>query len=484
MKHRLSATQTMATALVCSEEIKDLSNMGSVLARSLESSQAAAAVAELACSEEFRRISSIGGTLVRSLESSKAAAAVAELACSEEFRRISSIGGTLARSLESSQAAAAVAGLACSEEFRRISSIGGTLVRSLESSQAAAAVAELARSEEFRRISSIGGTLVRSLESSKAAAAVAALSRSEEFRRISSIGDALARSAEAFENSALSVGIMRIDEVYRGSITAALKANSESKIGIRVRPRGLSGLFDESAVGFTHLSHLGHVIHTEEPFSQSVAELIGDELGDVNTAGLSDNVDERDKAAMRSGLNPELIAFPHATYNRVLFSAGFRLSFDPVPIPQAVESRDSGTAFNPQHWRILNELEQRLRHLVEQRLEKLAGSNWIRQRIPQAMRERWTERQKEDRADGRPVYAAIQYADFMDLANVIMRRDNWREVFQEIFRDPKDIAVSLQRLHPVRKAVAHNRPLGRADVLTLVSEATRIFRALGMRVLH
>ncbi len=123
-------------------------------------------------------------------------------------------------------------------------------------------------------------------------------------------------------------------------------------------------------------------------------------------------------------------------------------------------------------------------HLVAQRLEKLAGPNWIRQRIPQAMRKRWMERQEEDRADGRSVYAAIQYADFMDLANVIMRRDNWREVFQEIFRNPHDIAVSLQRLHPIRKAVAHSRPLGRADVLTLVSEATRIFHALGMRVLH
>ena len=187
---------------------------------------------------------------------------------------------------------------------------------------------------------------------------------------------------------------------------------------------------------------------------------------------------------MRAGLNPELIAFPHATYPRVLFSAGFRLSFASVPVPQAIEEPDASAAFNPHHWQILNELEQKLRQVVELRLKDLSGSDWTRQRVPQTVRERWLARQQEDRAVGRSVYADIQYADFMDLAQVITRRDNWREAFQPIFKDPNDIAVSLRRLHPVRKALAHSRPLGRADVLTLISEATRIFRALGMRILH
>lgn len=100
------------------------------------------------------------------------------------------------------------------------------------------------------------------------------------------------------------------------------------------------------------------------------------------------------------------------------------------------------------------------------------------------MRQRWEERQEEDRITGRPVYAAIQYADFMDLANIVGQSDNWKEAFQPIFRNREDFIVSLRRLHPLRKAIAHSRPLDRADVLTLINEATRIFSALGMRVLH
>ena len=71
----------------------------------------------------------------------------------------------------------------------------------------------------------------------------------------------------------------------------------------------------------------------------------------------------------------------------------------------------------------------------------------------------------------------------MDLANVITRRDNWSDAFAGIFGNCDDLRVSLYRLHPVRKAIAHSRPLCRADVLTLIAEATRMLRAIGIDML-
>lgn len=72
----------------------------------------------------------------------------------------------------------------------------------------------------------------------------------------------------------------------------------------------------------------------------------------------------------------------------------------------------------------------------------------------------------------------------MDLADVIVQRNNWREAFQQIFPDKAEIEVSLHRLHPIRKAIAHSRPLDHADVLTLISESNRIFGWLRIRILH
>ena len=379
-------------------------------------------------------------------------------AYSAEVKRLSSIGAAIARTAEASRAVAAASALARSEEVKRLSSIRAAIARTAEASGAVAAASALARSEEVKRLSSIRAAIARTAEASEAVAAASVLARSEEVKRLSNFGAAIARSLEASKFLSISDSVVRMGEAYGNSIASALKASSELRMGMQIVPLRSSSLFDESDARFSRLSHLSHVVHSEEPFSPTVGELLENEFGDISAPDLSDNADERDEAAMRAGLNPELIAFPRATYPSVLFSAGFRLSFASVPVPQAIEEPDADAEFNPHHWQILNELEQRLRQVVEQRLKNLSGSNWTRQRIPQTVRERWLARQQEDRVDGRSVYADIQYADFMDLADVVTRRDNWREAFQSIFGDPNDITVSLRRLHPVRKALAHSRP--------------------------
>lgn len=206
--------------------------------------------------------------------------------------------------------------------------------------------------------------------------------------------------------------------------------------------------------------------------------------GQRHAAQPDDNASERDSTAVYADVNSALIAFPLPAHGEVVLAAGFNLSFTPMAAPQAIESGHSGAEFHPSHWQVLVELEQRLRCIVEETLSEKIGPSWIKKRIPQSMRQRWEERQEKDRTAGRSVYAAIQYSDFMDLADIVGRSDNWKEAFQPIFRNRDDFIASFRRLHPLRKAIAHSRPLDRADVLTLIDETTRIFRALGMYILH
>ena len=156
-------------------------------------------------------------------------------------------------------------------------------------------------------------------------------------------------------------------------------------------------------------------------------------------------------------------------------------SRQPQPLVlQAIESSDPDAYFDPVFWDILTQVEQYLRSTIAKCLTKLSGSNWIKQRVPHDMRERWKQRQEEDRSAGRPVYSRIQYADFMDLASIIIQANNWRDVFESIFKNKNEVQVSLQRLHPIRKSIAHSRPLSKSDRLTLASEANRIFSFLGL----
>ena len=184
------------------------------------------------------------------------------------------------------------------------------------------------------------------------------------------------------------------------------------------------------------------------------------------------------------GTNAYLLASPRPRHSEVELCAEFRLSFGTASSLGTKQSTDSEGEFNPQQWELFSRLEQRLRREVRGKLEDLAGRNWLRQRVPPDIRERWKSRQAEDRAAGRLVHDAIEYADFMDLVAVIKRRDNWQEAFELVFRNSADIEMSFRRLNPVRKALAHSRFLSSADLLTLLSEAAHIFRALGTHILR
>ena len=290
-----------------------------------------------------------------------------------------------------------------------------------------------------------------------------------ELQQISSFAKDIARYVESYKDVFSSIS------AWESSLTARMEA-------LRT-PWVLPDFFDKPMAGFARLSRLSDAVHTAEPYSTPVAELVADELGDAVGSRPGQSEDERDATAMDAGLNPELIAFPPAAYGDVMLAAGFSFRIPSMAVPQVVESGDLGTVFDPRHWQVFNELERRLRHVVEETLAKLAGPNWIKRRVGQTVRQRWEKRQEEDRIAGQPTYPPIHYADFMDLADIIGRKDNWDEAFKPIFRNREDFMVSLRRLHPVRKAIAHSRPLGRSDVLYLFAEATRIFRALGIQIL-
>ena len=282
------------------------------------------------------------------------------------------------------------------------------------------------------------------------------------------------RTGQLFESLNLGAAFASISD-WEASLTARMAALQPQWV--------LQSYPDQSVIGFARLLQLSDAVHTEEPYSEPVRELVAEELGDGVEAEQDDSPTARDTAAIEAGLDPALIAFQPATYSEVVIKAGFNFDLPPPPVPRAIESADPDAVFDPKHGQVMIVLEQQLRNIVEKCLEALEGEMWMKRRVPGDMRKRWQERQEEDRQAGRSVYSPIYYADFMDLAEVIKRGDNWRDSFKPIFRDQDDLMVSFRRLLPVRNALAHSRPLGRAAVLTLMSEATRIFKTLGIPVL-
>lgn len=234
-----------------------------------------------------------------------------------------------------------------------------------------------------------------------------------------------------------------------------------------------------SGMAFGELTRLGSTIRYDAPFSEATDEYVIDELGQLVT--VDDDADEeaREIAYSEAGRNPDLIAFPRPVYGGVLIAAGFTFDVPAAPAPVAIANGDDSAKFDPEFYAALTHLEQHLRQFVQSRLAAL-DSAWLRRRVPGDMLRDWKLRQSEDEAAGRPVYEPIQYANFMDLADIICARNNWNETFQAAFQKSDALRVSLMRLHPMRNNTAHSRPRTQTDMLYFTTEAHRLLRAMGV----
>ena len=108
------------------------------------------------------------------------------------------------------------------------------------------------------------------------------------------------------------------------------------------------------------------------------------------------------------------------------------------------------------------------------------GELWIKHRVPEAIRTRWTEKQTEARKAGRRDHRLVAFADFTDHVPIITRKDNWREVFEPVFRRREFVSESFRRLYPIRVCTMHARLITQEDELYLHVEVKGILAAIGL----
>lgn len=126
-------------------------------------------------------------------------------------------------------------------------------------------------------------------------------------------------------------------------------------------------------------------------------------------------------------------------------------------------------------YKLLHSIEESLRNCISDGLSALTG-NWWKERIPPDVKQQAEERKEQDESpwpwmEGKrfPVH---YYMNFSDYSKIIVRRDNWREAFQGVFRQVERVRVLFMELEPIRNDVAHNRDLSERQltVLRLYSE--------------
>lgn len=124
-------------------------------------------------------------------------------------------------------------------------------------------------------------------------------------------------------------------------------------------------------------------------------------------------------------------------------------------------------ASNEEVFRLLYKIENGLRELIVETLERIDGPRWYRTRLPAAVLGKFREGIAAERSVSwsrliphHPIY----YIDFPHLREIITNGKNWDPVFKQIFVRREIFEGNFAELEAIRNRVAHNRKLSEADV--------------------
>jgi hypothetical protein len=124
------------------------------------------------------------------------------------------------------------------------------------------------------------------------------------------------------------------------------------------------------------------------------------------------------------------------------------------------------------------DLENEVRRFIVQKLSETYGRDWVKHQIPGEMYDEWKKRRDRAVKDGEVAGPLINYADFGDYVRIILRRDNWENVFKSYFHSKESVQESFRRIHPVRRSTMHSRVITIDLRLFLDVEVRRIRLAI------
>ena len=115
------------------------------------------------------------------------------------------------------------------------------------------------------------------------------------------------------------------------------------------------------------------------------------------------------------------------------------------------------------------QFETKLRGFIQKTLKEYYGLRWWKSGIPPYVRSDCESRMKAERTSFIPKFSskAIEYANFSDYRKIIIRKDNWREIYSDYFgNQDKLVEGYFIELEKIRNAVQHNRSTIDADTIS------------------
>jgi len=130
-----------------------------------------------------------------------------------------------------------------------------------------------------------------------------------------------------------------------------------------------------------------------------------------------------------------------------------------------ISEKEYDFTFNYPAYKLLCNLEVYFRCLIQKIIIEPNSGN-LENKIPVSIIDKWKERKEAE--ENNPVvdsgYELIYYSDFTDIKEILQKGKNFK-LFESIFKEEqfKIITSKLHELDPIRKKIAHYRPLSKNE---------------------
>jgi hypothetical protein len=288
----------------------------------------------------------------------------------------------------------------------------------------------------------------------------------------------------------------RLKQALGTTTNASLRRNLESLRALTDLPASTTARLGETMAKFAQIeeaaSKSARLGETMAKFAQmEEAASKSGRLGETLAASLAATDAMSKKVVELQGMDQLLNSISRISVpTRVLDASLIRSGLDTATIhtsayvPRLPRAKPAPTQAESDQRRLLDaydsllKFEFEMRDLITTRLTARVGPRWWKLRIPTDVVEDCEVRKAEKEKPGGTSHHPLYYAYPDDYKKIILRRDNWPECFQPVFRSKTEVEFYFLCVAAARPDIAHARPLDGTVFTKFVTSVRWIINAI------
>lgn len=143
---------------------------------------------------------------------------------------------------------------------------------------------------------------------------------------------------------------------------------------------------------------------------------------------------------------------------------------DVAGIPMQITSTDPSR----NAYQVVNVFERQLQDFVNRKLREKFGEGWFKQRVDGGKIKNAKEARLAALKNGEKSLPLYRYLHIGDIKSIILRRDNWEQIFSNIFPNGQQLDYDLQGLIAARNPTMHVRPIDGVRLVELMCVVSRL----------